>query len=109
MKDPELHNTGVVLLNSLEMLLSFVLEDFVQVGLQYFYFEKFFFLVDNWLIYINAGFMIVKAIKLTVRALILIKREWNKDEALDGFNYSRLLVYKSSFIEFVSKPETFKS
>ena len=69
----ELDNYEVVLLKTWEGIISFILEDFVEIGLQYFYFEKFQFANDT-LTYINAGFMIVKGFELTVRGLILFKR-----------------------------------
>ena len=72
MKDEELDNRYVVDLKTLEGILSFILEDFVEVLLQYFYFEKFQFANDK-LTYINAGFMIAKGIELTVRGVIASK------------------------------------
>ena len=60
-------------------LITFMLEDFVEVGLQFFYFEKFSFMPNDTIVYINAFFMIYKALELTVRMIMLMKEEW-KDE-----------------------------
>ena len=60
-------------------LLTFIFEDFALVGLQFFYFEKFSFLSDN-TVYFNAVFMIVKALELTVRGIIVMKKDWKEDD-----------------------------
>jgi len=60
-------------------LITFLLEDFVEVGLQFFYFEKFSFLPD-YIVYFNAVFMIVKALELTVRGIIVMKKDWKEDD-----------------------------
>ena len=54
--------------------LSFILEDFVEVGLQYFYFEKYSFLPTDILVYLNASFMVLKALELTIRMIISMKK-----------------------------------
>ena len=58
-------------------IITFVLEDCVEVGLQFFYFEKYSFMPDYTVIF-NAVFMIVKALELTVRMII-----WMKDDYRD--------------------------
>ena len=71
MKDEELDNKQVVYLKTLEGILSFILEDFVEMGLQYFYFEKYQF-ANDLLTYINAGFMVVKGFELTARGVMVL-------------------------------------
>ena len=80
MKGEELDNGDVVFLKTWEGILSFILEDFVEVLLQYFYLEKFQFANDK-LTYINAGFMIVKGIELTVRGVIFLKHFMSEQES----------------------------
>ena len=58
-------------------IITFFLEDWVEVGLQFFYFEKYSFMPDNTVIF-NAVFMIVKAVELTVRVLIWKKEDFRK-------------------------------
>ena len=65
-------------------LITFLLEDFVEVGLQFFYFEKFSFMPNATMVYINAIFMILKALELTLRGIIVIKEDW-KDDGKDSF------------------------
>ena len=65
-------NDGICVLQLLEMALSFVLEDFVETGLQYFYLEKFSFMKGDVLVYFNAAFMIFKAMVLTIRISIAL-------------------------------------
>ena len=67
-------------------LITFLLEDFVEVGLQFFYFEKYSFMPNDTIVYINALFMIYKALELTVRMIIWMKEEWNdEDNRKDSF------------------------
>ena len=80
MKEEEPDNREVVGLKTLEGILSFILEDFVEVLLQYFYIEKFQFANDT-LTYINAGFMVVKGIELTVREAIQLKKSMSQQES----------------------------
>ena len=61
--------------------ITFLLEDFVEVGLQFFYFEKYSFMPNDTLVYINALFMIYKALELTVRGIILMKKDWEDEES----------------------------
>ena len=61
----------------IQEFISFILEDFVEVGLQYFYFEKYSFLPTDILVYFNASFMILKALELTLRMIIWIKKGLN--------------------------------
>ena len=76
--DEELDNEDTVTMKFIQELITFVLEDFVEVGLQFFYFEKYSFQPDN-TIYVNALFMIIKALELTVRMIIMMKEDWNND------------------------------
>ena len=64
----------------IQEFISFILEDFVEVGLQYFYFEKYSFLPTDILVYFNASFMILKALELTLRMIIRLKKDWPDDE-----------------------------
>ena len=66
-KDKDLDNKRILELKMIEVLSSFILEDFVQVGLQYYYFEKYAFMPLDLFAYINAGFMVFKALELTLR------------------------------------------
>ena len=63
-----------------EASLNFMLEDFVQVGLQYFYFEKFAFQPNTLLVYFNAMIMMLKALELTYRILKEMKKKWKSQE-----------------------------
>ena len=60
--------------------ITFILEDFVQIGLQFFYFEKYSFLPNDILVYYNAVFMVLKALELTVRMVLWMKEDWNDDD-----------------------------
>ena len=61
--------------------LGFILEDFVQVGLQYFYIEKFAFMPNDLLVYFNAMVMVYKALDLTYRIIKLMKELWQEQES----------------------------
>ena len=61
--------------------LGFILEDFVQVGLQFFYFEKFAFLPNDLLVYFNAMIMIFPALGFTYRIVKVMKKEWQDQES----------------------------
>ena len=67
-----------------EELISFCLEDYVEVSLQYFYFEKYSFLPNDLFVYFNASFMVLKALELTIRMIISIKdymkQNWTNDQ-----------------------------
>ena len=80
MKEEELENREVVGLKTLEGILSFILEDFVEIGLQYFYFEKYQF-ANDLLTYINAGFMVVKGFELAVRGVMVSKETMSAQES----------------------------
>ena len=67
----------MVYMKEFEESVSFFLEDFVEVGLQYFYFEKFSFLPNDILALFNAVFMVLKALDLVIRMIILIKQKWH--------------------------------
>ena len=64
----------------IQELITFLLEDFVEVGLQFFYFEKYSFMPNDMIVYINAFFMICKALEPTARMIILIKEKWIDDD-----------------------------
>ena len=76
-KDDALDNDTVVKMKLLEGAISFILEDFVAVGLQYFYFEKFEFKPSDSFVIFNSVFMIVKAFEVTYRMIMLMKEWWN--------------------------------
>ena len=71
------------MMKAMQELITFLLQDFVEVGIQFFYFEKYSFLPDN-TVYINAVFMVLKALELTMRVIILIKEYWS-DESKESF------------------------
>ena len=62
-----------------EAAISFILEDFVESGLQYFYFEKFQFLPSDTFVIFNSVFMVLKALELTYRMIKWMKDEWADD------------------------------
>ena len=64
-------------MKAIQELITFILEDFMEVGLQFFYFEKFSFMPNDMFVYLNAIFMIYKALELTVRMIIFMKKRWN--------------------------------
>ena len=53
-------------------IITFFLEDWVEISLQFFYFEKYSFMPDYTVIF-NAVFMIVKALELTLRIIWFIE------------------------------------
>ena len=71
----------MVVFKFLESGVSFVFEDFVQVGLQYFYFERY-LLIGSPLMYVNAAFMIFKAVEFAIRVLMMWRKWWNYEERL---------------------------
>ena len=75
-----------------EAALSFIFEDFVEVGLQFFYFEKYALMPNDLLVYFNAVIMVLKALELTVRMILELKNNWNA--RLWGFSTPG---YKGSF------------
>ena len=60
-----------------EAAVSFIFEDFVEVGLQFFYLEKYALMPNDLLVYFNAVIMVLKALELTVRMILELKRKWN--------------------------------
>ena len=76
LKDEALDNDTVVMTKLLEGTISFILEDFVAVGLQYFYFEKYEFKPSDSFVIFNSVFMILKALELTYRMIMLMKEFW---------------------------------
>ena len=76
-EDDALDNYRVVLMKLFEGGISFILEDFVAVGLQYFYFEKYEFKPSDSFVIFNSVFMIVKAFEVTYRMIMLMKEWWN--------------------------------
>ena len=75
-----------------EAALSFILEDFVEVGLQFFYFEKYALMPNDLLVYFNGVIMVLKALELTVRMILELKKQWNPK--VGGFSTPG---YKGSF------------
>ena len=61
----------------IQELITFLLEDFVEVGLQFFYFEKYSFMPNDMIVYIKAFFMIAKALYLTWQIISWMKEDWN--------------------------------
>ena len=55
----------ILTLKAFETIISFIFEDFVSVGIQYFYFEKYQFLNDTFA-NIKAGFMVMNSLELTI-------------------------------------------
>ena len=60
-------------------MVTFILEDFVEVGLQFFYFEKYTYMPNDILSYFKASFMICKALEPTVRVIMYVIKEWNDE------------------------------
>ena len=79
-EDDALDDDDVLGMKIYEASLNFMLEDFVQVGLQYFYFEKFAFQPNTLLVYFNAMIMMLKALELTYRILKEMKKKWKSQE-----------------------------
>ena len=67
----------------LEGISIFILEDFAQVGLQYFYHEKYTFLENDVLVYVNVLFMVAKAIFFSVEIIVVSQKtyKWLKSAA----------------------------
>ena len=65
------------MVKTIDGILSLVLEDFVGIGMQYFFFEKYQFFNDTFA-NINAGFMVVKTFELFMRP-ILSDVDWKED------------------------------
>ena len=105
--------TSQGLFKAAETVTSFLFEDCAQVGLQYFYFEKYRFRTSI-TIYINAGYMILRALILIIR----VGRLWWSKESfhqnienskhesfvnrvlkiepypeIDDWNYDQILIY----------------
>ena len=79
-KDLALENDSIVLFKLFEGGISFILEDFVEVGLQYFYFEKYEFKPSDSFVIFNSVFMILKALELTYRMIMWMKEYWYDDD-----------------------------
>ena len=60
-------------------LITFIFEDFVEVGLQFFYFENYTYMPNDTLTYFNAIFMIYKALEVTVRMIKELK-DWRRHD-----------------------------
>ena len=69
-----------------ENITSFLFEDFVEVGLQYFYFEKYTFLPGDTFVYFKAIYMILMAVEYSIRTMILLKESWNDFDVKEWFN-----------------------
>ena len=76
-KDAALDNETVVFMKLFEGGISFILEDFVEVGLQYFYFEKYEFKPSDSFVIFNSVFMILKALEVTYRMIMFMKQRWS--------------------------------
>ena len=77
-----------------EAAVSFILEDFVEVGLQFFYFEKYALMPNDLLVYLNAVIMVLKALELTVSMILELKIQWSEDFFIYGYSTPG---YKGSF------------
>ena len=75
-KGEEFTNGETLGMKGSEELITFLLEDFVEVGLQFFYFEKYSFMPNDTIVYFNALFMIYKALELTVRMIMWMNERW---------------------------------
>ena len=80
-EETALDDGNVLWMKIFEASLSFILEDFVQVGLQYFYIEKFAFMPNDLLVYFNAMVMVYKALDLTYRIIKETKKSWQDQES----------------------------
>ena len=69
----------MVVFKFLESGVSFIFEDFVQVGLQFFYFEKF-LIIESPFMYVNAAFMVLKAAEFAIRVLMMWQKWWGYKE-----------------------------
>ena len=81
-----LSSNEIRLLGLWENLLSFLLEDFVEIGLQYFYFEKYTFLPGDTFVYFKPIFMILKAVEYSIRTMNFLKEAWNDFDVKEWFN-----------------------
>ena len=79
-----------------EAAVSFILEDFVEVGLQFFYFEKYALMPNDLLVYFNAVIMVYKALELTIRMILELKNQWNDEYDSAVYSYDSD-DYKGSF------------
>ena len=57
-------------------IITFFLEDWVEISLQFFYFEKYSFMWDN-TVFFNAVFMVLKALELNWRIIIWILEDYS--------------------------------
>ena len=71
------NSENIIKIKLAEAAVSFILEDFVEVGLQFFYFEKYALMPNDLLVYFNAVIMVLKALELTVRMILELKNKWN--------------------------------
>ena len=77
----------MVVFKFIESGVSFVFEDFVQVGLQFFYFEKF-LIIGSPFMYVNATFMVYKAGEFAFRVLMMWRNWWSYQECFIYLTYS---------------------
>ena len=63
-----------------EETISYVFEDFVEVGIQFFYFEKYQFLPIDIFVIINLVFMILKAIYVIFTIIYYMRKKWKLKE-----------------------------
>ena len=84
----------------------FILEDFAQVGLQYFYHEKYVFLENDMLTYFNMIFMVAKAIFFTIEIIIISRnssKKWSERAQKSRFEDNTLnkFVHQSRLQGFI--------
>ena len=84
------------MVKTFDWILSFILKDFVEVGLQFFYFEKYQFLNDTFT-NINAGFMVVKTFDLAVSWMIVIIKQWIDEQDQEKFLLKPISKYMDLF------------
>ena len=80
MKEEKIDNKEAVASKFYQELVTFIMEDFVEVGLQFFYFEKYTYMPNDTLSYFNALFMTYKALEVTVLVIIWMKEEWKEND-----------------------------
>ena len=80
LKAEPLSDDDVLQLKFLENFISFIYEDFVAIGLQYFYFEKYTFQSGDSFVYFNAVFMIFKTLSYVTTEVMKLKRIWTANK-----------------------------
>ena len=91
----------------LEAFCSFIFDDFVKVGLQFYYFGKFLFLPCDVLVHFNGIFMLLKVIELETSNIIRWKSKDNDKEKfrffVKHFNISQCSKLYSLYKSFQEK------